>query len=363
MKDIARYFLYLGSTGFGGPLVLIQQMRQQYVEEKKMISGVQFDQAFALVKAMPGPVAFQMAVFLGGRFAGFWGGLTAGVCLLLPAFIMMVLAGIFYSSIVSNVYLDTFLQGILFSASAVIVMSLKSLIQPNRSSWLFWIFLAVNLILFWFNLLPEPVLIILFGLLAVLIKRYSSSALLSATFFMFDWEAIYKLTKTCLYAGAVVFGTGYALLPVLKSNLVDLDALITLKQFNDGVIFGQMTPGPITITASFLGYEISGLAGAVMAIAGISFFPFFHISTWFPKAMDWMSRQKWVAWFVMGATSAVVAGILITVVHMNESSKQIPAFWVLFLGSLIWLYRKPKTPVLLLFMISGLAYVASSLVF
>ncbi len=362
MKDLARYFLYLGSTGFGGPLVLIQQMRHQYVEEKKMISAQQFDQAFALVKAMPGPVAFQMAVFLGGRFAGFWGGLTAGVCLLLPAFALMVLAGIFYSSIVSNIYLDTFLQGILFSASAVILMSLKSLIQPNRSSVLFWVFTFINLILFWFNLLPEPVLIILFGLLAVMFNRFKGTGLLSVSFFMFDGEAIYKLTKTCVYAGAVVFGTGYALLPVLKSNLVDLDALVTLKQFNDGVIFGQMTPGPITITASFLGYEISGLAGAAAAIAGISFFPFFHISTWFPKAMDWMSRQKWVPWFVMGATAAVVAGILITVVHMNAGTYQKPAFWIIFPGAVAWLYFKPKTNVPLLFVISGLAYLVSTLI-
>ena len=91
MLGLARYFLYLGSTGFGGPLVLIELMRRQYVIKEQKISAVEFDQVFALVKAMPGPVAFQMAVFLGQRFFGFRGGLVAGVCLLLPAFILMLL--------------------------------------------------------------------------------------------------------------------------------------------------------------------------------------------------------------------------------------------------------------------------------
>lgn len=362
MKELARYFLYLGSTGFGGPLVLIQQMRDEYVENKKMISAAHFDQAFALVKAMPGPVAFQMAVFLGGRFNGFWGGLVAGLCLILPPFVLMILAGIFYEDMVSRPQLDTFLQGLLFAASAVILISLKNLVMPNRSSLLFWVFLVVNLFFFWFNILPEPVLIILFGLLAVLIKRFSSSALLSVSFFLVDWEAILKLGKTCLYAGAVVFGTGFALLPVLKTNLVDIDHLITLKQFNDGVIFGQMTPGPITITASFLGYEVSGFAGALIATLCVFFFPFLHISTWFPKAMDWLSRQKWVPWFVMGATAAVVAGILITLAHMNLHTWDKPAFWVISLSILTWIFYRPKTNILLLFVISGFAYLASTLI-
>jgi chromate transporter len=354
MIELIRYFLYLGTTGFGGPLVLIQQMRVHFVEEKKLLTGSEFDQAFALVKAMPGPVAIQIAVYIGGLSAGFWGGLAAGICLVLPAFFMMVLAGIFYSDIVSNPYLDSFLQGILFAATGVILMSLKSLVLPNRKDLIFWLFLGTNLVLFWFNVLPEPVLIILFGCLAVLQRRMTGVALMSVSFFLLDWENIFKLAKTCLYAGAVVFGTGYALLPVLKNNLVDSHALITLKQFNDAVIFGQMTPGPMTITATFLGYEVSGFMGALAATICVFFFPVFHISTWFPKAINWMSRQKWVAWFVMGATSAVVAGIMITLVHMNFGSWQSALFWALFLGSMAALQLRPKTPILLIFVIAGL---------
>ena len=356
MRELIRYFLYLGSTGFGGPLVLIQQMRNHYVDEKKQIEADDFDQAFALIKAMPGPVAFQMAVFLGKRFKGFYGGFLAGACLLLPAFLMMLLVGYFYENLSQNALVNPVLEGLLYAASAVILLSLKSLINANKKEVIFWILLAINLVLFWFALLPEPVLIILFGLIAVIESKFRNQKLmLSVAFFMVDWPKIFETFKTCLYAGAVVFGTGFALLPVLKTNLVDIQHLIDLKQFNDGVTFGQMTPGPITITASFLGYEISGLAGALIATIGVFFFPFFHMSTWFPHAIGWLTRQKWIKPFVMGATSAVVAGIAIMLVHMNEAAALNPIFWIIFFASLVCLYFRSKTPIILLFGVAGIA--------
>ncbi|MGZ3689876.1 MAG: chromate efflux transporter [Pseudobdellovibrio sp.] len=354
MKELAFFFLKLGLTGFGGPLVLIQQMREHYVDEEQKITGADFDQAFALVKAMPGPVAFQMAAFLGQRFYGFLGAVISGVGLILPAFVIMILTGIFYESFVTNSYVAPVLDGLLYSASAVILMSLKGLISTNQKYSLFWIFLAINVVLQWFQVLPEPVLIISFGLLALLYQRISSKMFLfSVGFFFIDWNKIYELGRTCLYAGAVVFGTGFALLPVLKTNLVDVHQLINIKQFSDGVVFGQMTPGPITITVTFLGYQISGFTGALVGTICVFFMPFVHMATWFPLAIGWMSRQKWINQFVMGATSAVVAGIILTVVHMNEFSKTKPLFWVIFFATLGWLQFRSKTSVFLIFILAG----------
>lgn len=355
MSELIRYFLYLGSTGFGGPLVLVQQMREHYVDDKKSLTGQEFDQAFTLIKAMPGPVAFQMATFLGKRFFGFKGALAAGFFLVLPAFILMVLAGIFYDDFGHNQYISYFLTGVLFSSSAVILLSLKNLVSVNQKDYLFWIFLVLSLVLFWHQVLPEPALIILFGLLAVFADRATTkSYIMSAAFFLVDWAKLIEVFKTCVYAGAVVFGTGFALLPVLRSDLVDTQQLITLRQFNDGVVFGQMTPGPITITASFLGYQISGFTGALAATLGVFLFPFFHMSTWFPLAIGWFSRQKWIGRFTMGATAAVVAGILTTLFHMNREFILKPIFWVIFLMSLLVFIKKKKTSVLLIFVVAGL---------
>lgn len=363
MKDLIKYFLYLGATGFGGPLVLIQQMRDHYVDKEKLITAQEFDQAFALIKAMPGPVAFQMATFLGQRFFGFWGATAAGLCLILPAFIMMVLFGYFYESFVHNPYVVPVLDGLLYSASAVILMSLKNLITANKKVLLFWMFVAVNLVLTWYHILPEPALIVIFGALAVFYKRFTQAPqmLLSVPFLMLDYSKIYELFKICAYAGAFVFGTGFALLPALQTSMVDVHHLINIKQFNDGVVFGQMTPGPITITASFLGYQVSGIAGAVVATIAIFLFPFIHMTTWFPKAIGWLGRQKWISQFIMGATAAVVAGILTTVIRMNEASFIKPIFWLIALSSLAVIYFRSKTSVLLIFAVAGLLNLAVSL--
>jgi chromate transporter len=362
VTDLIKYFLYLGATGFGGPLVLIQQMRDHYVEKENQISAEEFDQAFALIKAMPGPVAFQMATFLGQRFFGFWGAASAGVCLLLPAFIMMVLFGYHYDSFAHNPYVVPVLDGLLYSASAVILMSLKNLINTNKKNLLFWMFVAVNLVLTWYQILPEPALIVTFGVLAVFYKRFTQGPqmLLSVPFFFIDYSKIYELFKICAYAGAFVFGTGFALLPALKTSMVDVHNLISIKQFNDAVVFGQMTPGPITITASFLGYQISGIAGAFVATIGIFLLPFIHMTTWFPHAMGWMRRQKWISQFLMGATAAVVAGIITTVVHMNIESLNNPILWLIALSSFALIYFRSKTPVLLIFAVAGVVNLAIS---
>lgn len=356
MKELAHYFLYLGATGFGGPIVLIQLMRQHYVEKNKMMSASEFDQTFALIKAMPGPVAFQMAVFLGQKFQGRMGGLVAGICLLLPAFILMLVAGLFYQSFTQHLSLHAVMTGLLYAASAVILFSLKGLLQGNKKFPLFWVFLLSNVFIAWWKLVPEPFLIIGFGLLAILFEKIKSQPqLMAVTFFFIDIEKLIPLFKICTYAGAFVFGTGFALMPVLKSHLVDVHQFISLKEFNDGIVFGQMTPGPITITATFLGYQISGFAGALVATIGVFLFPLIHILTWFPKAMSWMSRQAWISHFVMGATAAVVAGILVTLVQMNIESFQQWSFWVLFLFSCGVLYLRPKVSVIGLFIVAGLA--------
>ena len=355
MKQLFKYFLYLGVAGFGGPLMLIQQMREHYVDDLKELTGKEFDQAFTLIKAMPGPIAFQMAVFLGNRLYKSLGGLVAGFALLLPSFIMMVTVAYFYASFVNVSFIHPVLDGFLFSVSAVILISLKSLVINNYKFIIFIPLVLLNMFLCWKQILPEPLLIVGFGLLAVFInQKVNRLRLFSAAFLLVDWQTVYDLFKLGLVSGAVVFGTGLALIPVLKTNLVDIHHWLSLKEFNDGVIFGQMTPGPITITGAFLGYRISGFMGSLGMMFGIFLMPFFHMMTWFPYAIKWLGGQKWINNFLVGATSAVVGSILVTIINMNAESYNKIMFWVLFLANFAILILKPKTSILLLIVISGL---------
>lgn len=345
MISIVKFFLLLGSTGFGGPLSLIQQMRQHFVEQQKNIPAHTFDQAFTLIKAMPGPIAFQMAVFCGQYLYHRWIGLLAGVCLILPAFFMMIAMGLGYNFFHENEIILKILNGFQFAVAAIILISLKSLIVPNIKKPLFWFLILVAAILYFYNLLPEPVIIIGFGLIVVLMNHFSHQKFLFA-FLVVDHERLLPLFKVCWYAGAVVFGTGLALIPILQNSFVAQYHWLDLQTFNDGVTFGQMTPGPVTITATFLGFKIAGLAGALVATVGIFLMPAFHMMTWFPRVLDWLSKQKWIQPFLLGATSAVVGVLLITIYRMNIHFLSMINFWIIFLSSLLYLIWKPKTKIL-----------------
>lgn len=355
MLALFKFFLYLGATSFGGPLVLVQQMRQYFVFKTKEIDELEFDQAFTLIKAMPGPIAFQMATYLGFKYYRIAGALLAGIGLLGPSFLLMVAAGYFYESLMNISYVHPLLDGFLYSVTAVILLSLKNLVKTYYKSSIFIPLVLVNMLLCWKNLVPEPVLIIGFGLLTIIInQKINRTKLLSAAFLVMDWDRALAIFKLGVISGAVVFGTGFALIPVLKANLVDVHHWITLKEFSDGVIFGQMTPGPITITGTFFGYQVTGLLGAFALTLGIHLIPFFHIVTWFPYAVKWLGHQKWITDFLMGATSAVVASILVTLILLNLESYDKIMFWVLFIVSLVILLLKPKVPIIIMVVGAGL---------
>ncbi len=348
MLDIFKFFLILGLTGFGGPLALVQLMREEFVERKNILTHKEFDQVFTLIKAMPGPIAFQMAVYLGRRFQGFSGACLAGVGLILPPFVMVIVIGYFYETLSHYTSVKYLLAGFLYSVSAIILLSLRSMVTSNRQSPLFWFIIGSAFLICWRDLLPEPFVIVGFGVLVVLSSKFTPTS--KSIFFS---AGVFPLFKVCLYAGTFVFGTGLAILPVLKSHFVDQYHWLPLQEFNDGVIFGQMTPGPITITASFLGYRILGFPGALVATVGIFLMPFIHMVTWFPSAVRWLSVQKWIHSFLLGATGAVIGSILFTIVSMNQQSYQTILFWLIFSSTFLFLIWKPKTPLLLVILAAG----------
>ncbi len=163
-------------------------------------------------------------------------------------------------------------------------------------------------------------------------------------------------------AGALVFGTGLALFPFLQSEFVEHLSWLPLAVFNDGVTFGQMTPGPVTISTTFFGYQMAGLQGALAATLGLLIPPFFHMTTWFPRATDWMSKQKWISFFILGSTAAVVGCLFMTVYKMNSNELSSPYFWIIFIPAVAMLYFKPKVSIFKLLIAAGAVHLLINLV-
>jgi chromate transporter len=341
LKEIAKYFLYLGTVGFGGPIALIQQMRVDLAEnpQTRIITELEFDQAFTMIKAMPGPIAFQMAVYIGVKQRKFWGGFFAGFGIIFPAFLMMVALAIFYDNIVKNHFLNSAIQGAQYAVASVIIMGLYKLSKVYHAQIIFWIFTIFAAVTFYLKIIPETVLIVGTGLLLVLLSATSfKNKFMNFSLFAIsalDCERLSPIFKDCFKTGALVFGTGLAAFPFLQTTFVDQRGWLDLQTFNDAVSFGQMTPGPVTIATTFMGYKMAHISGALAATLGLYLPAFIHMTTWFPKALNWLSRQKWVNSFILGSTAAVVGCVFITIVNMNKNEYLKYSFWLIAVTTLL----------------------------
>lgn len=300
------YFLRLGVTGFGGPLALIAQIQKDLVEDKKIVSPEEFKRAFALIKSLPGPVGTQVVEFILYRSYGFISALVGTVLFILPSALMMIVLAIYYQDFQSTPLLGAFMAGMQGAAVILIVTALQPLTRDYQKNFKFWMYLLLSLGLLVFSRLSEPVVILVVGLLALIVERFGKSKALKS-FLLLD------LFLICLKAGGLAFGTGLAIVPMLQSDFVGIHQWVTKPQFMTALAFGQLTPGPIAITVTFVGYQIAGVFGAVVATVGIFLPGFLSMTTWFPRAFSWFSRQAWVSTFVTGAIAAVCAGILVAI--------------------------------------------------
>lgn len=312
MKEIIFYFLRLGSIGFGGPLAIVAMMQKELVQDRKWMTDDEFRQVFGLIKAMPGPIAFQTAVFLGYRRKKFFGGLAAGFFLILPAFFLMILLAYFYQQFSEISWVQSLMKGMALGAFALILWALKALMQGFQQKIFFWVLLASGLLLGLLTHIPEPLLIVLFGGVAVFSQRIRGQSLR-----VFD-PILLTLVTVSLKAGAFVFGTGLAIVPLLEEDFVNRLGWLNHQQFLDALSFGQLTPGPVSVTVTFIGFKVAGFLGASLATISIFLPAFVHMVTWFPRMVNWLQRQSWIGAFSLGVTAAVCSAIIISLIQLGE---------------------------------------------
>ena len=320
-REVFTYFFHLGCLGFGGPLAVISTIQDDLIEKRKWMDREDFNAVFALIKAMPGPVAFQTAVYMGRHRAGFWGGALAAFGLVFPAFFLMILFSLFFKSINHLTYTSSIMLGMQVSALGVILGSLKNLIKNYAKDFFFWILIIISGAINFLNPSSEALIILLFGIMIIIFRKYQRRSLnikisLVAPLFFLS-NSLRDLFFVCFKAGALVFGTGLAIVPMLQHDVVVKYKWLTQSEFLNALAFGQMTPGPVVISATYIGHKIAGMPGAIVATLAIFSAAFFHMSTWFPLVVKYLRGKAWIPDFVFGAVAAVVGPIIISVIKMS----------------------------------------------
>jgi chromate transporter len=300
-----------------------------------------------------------MAVFLGHRRAGFWGALLAGIGLILPATVIIMLLASQYADLQKIQQLNHVFLAMQAAALGLIFVAIRTMAHQYLKSFLFWVLLIFSAVLFFRDILPEALLIVLGGLIAVMAKsqkfktpKFAFFALAAAP--MDSTSVLQEIFWICFKAGAFVFGSGLAIVPTLEADFVTKNQWLTHAQFMDALVIGQITPGPVLLTTTFMGYLVAHWQGALVATGSIFLASFVHMSTWFPRAIDFLSRQSWIKSFVLGTTAAVVGCLLITAMKLQIQFER-NWFYHLITLVVIFLSLKTKWPSWLLILLGAIA--------
>jgi len=328
LLDLIKYFLKLGTTGFGGPVALVGYMHRDLVENKKWINDSDFKEGLALAQLAPGPLAAQLGIYIGFVHFGILGATVAGLAFVLPSFLMVVLLGMVYQAFGGLPWMQAIFYGISAAVIGIIVMSSYKLtaksiskfeIPAIKSNWLLWAFYITAIILTAVTQQEELLLFIALGFIYMIvkappawIKKPKTASLFLLTTTGFSTMELGKLGELAWFftkAGAFVFGSGLAIVPFLHTGVVNEHHWLTENQFVDAVAVAMITPGPVVITVGFIGYLVAGFTGATVAALGV-FIPCYLFTVIPAPYFKKISQNKSIKAFVDGITAGVIGALV-----------------------------------------------------
>jgi len=358
------YFLKLGCIGFGGPIALVGYMQKDLVDERKWISQEDYLNGLAFSQLAPGPLAAQLAMYLGFVRAGFVGATIVGTAFILPSFLMVLAIGKAYVVFGGTRIISALFYGIGAAVIAIIARSAMKLVKTSvKKDKLLW---AVFLVLALSTAITEREIVWLFlaGGLIVMIaksdfsagKRHTTSALSLAPFGLGIFGSTSPLFLFFLKSSLFVFGSGLAIVPFLHGGVVQEHHWLTETQFLDAVAVAMITPGPVVITVAFIGYLVSGMAGASAAALGV-FLPVYLFVVAIGPFYKRFSQNTQVRAFVQGVTAAATGAIAGAVFVLGRHS--IRDHWTVGIAVTTFLIlMKWKIPEPIIILVSGLLGVA-----
>ena len=280
LSQLGGYFLKLGTFGFGGPIALAGYMQRDLVEKRGWVSEEDFRQGLALAQLAPGPLAAQLAIYLGWVRSRIWGATIVAAAFILPSFVMVLALAALYLHFGGLSWMHGAFYGVGAAVIAIIARSAVKLVRMTlRRDRLLWVIFAVNAgVTAWTE--SEIVWVFLAsGALAVVLralpKRGMPAASLAPLWLLWGLKGaagLGTLATLGLYfaeAGAFVFGSGLAIVPFLRGGVVDHYHWLTDQQFLDAVAVALITPGPVVITVAFIGALVAGPLGGAVAALGV----------------------------------------------------------------------------------------------
>lgn len=323
LGEVATVFLLLGFVAFGGPAAHIALMRRVIVERRRWLPEAEFLRMFAACNLIPGPTSTELAVFLGYRRGGWRALILAGVTFILPAFLIMLAVAWAYSRFQGRAATAAVLAGIRPVVVGIIAWAALDLGRRvlRRPALLGLAGAAGGLLL----LGVHPILLLAAaGVLAASFSlgRGRLGSLMAGVplgLGIPELDRLPLLVLTFLKFGAVAFGSGYVLLAFLRTDLVLGLGWLNDRQLVDAIAIGQATPGPVFTTATFIGYLVAGVPGAVLATIAI-FLPGFLMVPFLDRLVAAVERRTWARAFLDGVNAAVLGLIVAVALELGRAA-------------------------------------------
>lgn len=348
-QEVARLFTRLGFSAFGGPVAHIAMMHDETVKKRQWIQEQEFLDLLGATNLIPGPNSTEMAIHLGAKRAGWLGFLAGGIGFTAPAVLLMLLCAWLYERFGTTAQGEWLLYGVKPVAIAIIAQALwklgKKAVKGKFGVILSLIIVCLSLLGF-----HELLLLVIAGILA-LIKTSGKTFLESKKLFNFAPLPLvpllpvsttnYSLLSLFLFflkVGSVLYGTGYVLVVFIRADLVDRLGWLTDQQLLDAIAIGQITPGPLTSTATFIGYLLGGYAGAGLATLGM-FLPSFLFVAVLNPILPKLLKNKAFRAFLDGVNVGALSLMLVVLVSLGQSSLVDPLTIAVAIAALVLLIR------------------------
>lgn len=321
LREVAALFTRLGVIGFGGPAAHVALMRDEVVRRREWMDDREFLDWVGATNLIPGPNSTELAIHLGHQRAGWRGLVTAGVCFIAPAVAIVGTLAWLYEQYGTDPRAVDIRYGVLPVIIAIVAQALVGLGRTALTNWLS-VVLGVAAFAAFVGGVHELVVLAVAGGVAAgwanrhHLRRLHLRGLLGVPVLATESVApvsLWRLFSVFVEIGSVLYGSGYVLLAFLQRSLVDDLGWVTGQELLDAVAVGQVTPGPVFTTATFIGWQVDGAAGAAVATVGI-FLPSFVLVALLGRIVPWMRQRPSARAFLSGVVAAslgLMAGVLV----------------------------------------------------